>query len=225
MTKKLGTLTAVLALFAVTGCAKQEDTGESPAGTTTNRSETSAVASSNESQLENDVPPAVGQEHAVLETSNDDEPELGKHEASFDAENSSFSLDGKKVVLKNGLSSVPAAPGSASSVTTRYIGKLAHGDLTRDGKEDVAYLVTRDGPGSGRFYYVVAAIAGKNGYKTTNAFLVGDRISPPSLRISSNELQVNFLGRGKGEPMTEPPSRQSVLLLKIMRGKLEGLIK
>jgi hypothetical protein len=40
---------------------------------------------------------------------------------------------------------------------------------------------------------VVAAIRGANGYKTTNAFLVGDRIEPQSLRIASNELQVTFL--------------------------------
>ena len=226
MNKNLGTLTAVLALLAVAGCGKQDATGQPPAGSSTNQPEAGAGASLNESLVENGVAPDVAEENAAPETSTDDEPKVANHEASFDAKNSSFSLDGKTVVLKNGLSSVPAAPGSASSITTRYFGKVAHGDLTRDGKEDVAYFVTRDGPGSGRFYYVVAAIKGKNGYKTTNAFLVGDRIEPQSLRINSNELQANFIGRGKGEPMTAPPSRQSVLLLKVNpRGVLEGLMK
>jgi len=226
MTKNLGTLTAVLALFAVAACGKQEATGESSAGSTANRSETSAVASSNESQVEKDVPPAVGQEHAIPDTLNDNEPEPAKHKASLDAKNSSFSLDGKTVVLKNGISTVAAAPGSASSITTRYLGKMAHGDLTRDGEGDIAYFVTRDGPGSGRFYYVVAAINGKNGYRTTNAFLMGDRIDPQSLRINSNELQADFLGRGTGEPMTAPPTRPSVLLLKVTpSGVLEGAMK
>jgi hypothetical protein len=226
MNKQLGALTAVLTLFAVTGCGKREAAGESPAGPTINQSETPVDAPSNETLVGNDVAPTGGQENAAPEISTNDEPEATNPETPFDAKNSSFSLEGKTVVLKNGLSSVPAAPGSASSITTRYLGKMVHGDLTRDGKEDVAYFVTRDGPGSGRFYYVVAAINGKNGYKTTNAFLVGDRINPQSLHINSNELQANFVGRGKGEPMSTPPSRQSVLLLKVTPGGvLEGLMK
>jgi predicted small lipoprotein YifL len=226
MNKNLGTLTAVLALLAFGGCGKQDATGQPPAGSSTKQSDAGPGASLNESLAENGVAPDVAEENTAPETSTDDEPEVANHKVSFDAKNSSFSLDGKTVVLKNGVSSVPAAPGSASSITTRYFGKAAHGDLTQDGKEDVAYFVTRDGPGSGRFYYVVAAINGKNGYKTTNAFLVGDRIEPQSLRINSNELQANFVGRGKDEPMTAPPSRQSVLLLKVNpRGVLEGLMK
>ena len=144
----------------------------------------------------------------------------------FDARNSRFSLDGQTVALKDGLSQVPAAPGSASLVTTRYLGKTARGDLTGDGRKDLAFLVTRDGGGSGQFYYVVAAINGANGYRTTNAFLIGDRIDPQSLRIGSNELQVNFMGRERDEPMTATPSRASVLLLKVTpNGVLEGLMK
>ena len=226
MNKNLGALAAVLALFAVTGCGKQEATGEPPAGSSATQPEVPASASSNGSLADNDVAPALGQENPAPEPSTDDEAEEANTGASFDPKNASFSLDGRTVMLRNGLFSVPAAPGSASSITTRYLGKVAYGDLTQDGKEDVAYFVTRDGPGSGRFYYVVAAINGQNGYKATNAFLVGDRIVPQSLRINSNELQANFVGREKGEPMTTPPSRRSALLLKVTpKGVLEGLMK
>lgn len=144
----------------------------------------------------------------------------------FDALNSSFVINGQKVVLKDGLSKVPAAPGSASMVTTQYIGNVVYGDLTSDGKEDAAYFVMQDGGGSGQFYYVLAAINKQEGYTVTNAFLVGDRITGQSLRITSNELHVNFVGRDKNAPMTAPPSRPYVLLLKVSaEGVLEGLMK
>jgi hypothetical protein len=228
MNRKLGTLIAVFALVAVAGCGERETAEETPIGSTTNLSETNTGGAFDDPLVENEVAPVATHENgaAPVIANQAGEPELTSGEAAFDARNSSFSLDGKTVVLKNGLSIVAAAPGSASSVTTRFLGKTAHGDLTRDDREDVAFFVTRDGPGSGRFYYVVAAINRKTGYKTTNAFLVGDRIVPQSLRINSNELQVNFVGRGKGEAMTAPPSRQSVLLLKVTpRGVLEGLMK
>ena len=226
MNKALRTLTATIALASVAGCGSPDATGETPAGSTGDLSDSadgSAVPQGN------DPGPAAAPENEAVAPSpapQADESEAAGSDAAFDAMNSRFSLDGQTVVLKDGLSQVPAAPGSASSLTTRYLGKAARGDLTGDGKEDVAYLVTREGGGSGRFTYVVAAIAGADGYKTTNAFPVGDRIEPQSLRINARELQVNFLGRGRGEPMTAPPSRASALLLKVTPGGvLEGLMK
>lgn len=148
--------------------------------------------------------------------------------AAFDARNATFTLDGQAVSLKDGLSNIPSAPGSASLTATRYIGHEARGDLNGDGQEDVAFMVTQDGGGSGLFYYAVAAIKTADGYKTTNGFLIGDRIAPQSIVIpqNSSELQVNFADRKPGEPMSAPPSVASVLLLKVTpQGVLEGLMK
>jgi hypothetical protein len=226
MNNPLRTLTAVLALAAVVGCDKPEVTGEATTGTATNVPE--APDASPAQQQADPAPLAPPDKGTVAPstTQDADRPESDRSAAAFDPRNASFSLDGRTVVLANGLSQVPAAPGSASSVTTRYLGKAAHGDLTGDGQEDLAYFVTREGGGSGRFYYVVAAVRGANGYKTTDAFLVGDRIDPQSLRIASKELHVTFLGRHRGEPMTAPPSRESVLLLKVTPdGVLEGLMR
>lgn len=92
----------------------------------------------------------------------------------------------------------------------------------------MAFIVTQDPGGSGLFYYVVAAIKGADGYKTTNGFFIGDRIAPQSITIprNSSELQVNFSDRQPGEPMTAPPSVGRVLLLKVTpQGVLEGLMK
>ena len=226
MNNLLRTLIAVCALAAVVGCDNPEATGESTAGTTTELSDSPDASSVPHQE---DPAPVAHQDRGAIApptAQNADRPEPTHSAAAFDPRNASFSLEGRTVALTNGQSHAPAAPGSASSVTTRYLGKAAHGDLTGDGQEDLAYFVTREGGGSGRFYYVVAAIRGANGYKTTNAFLVGDRIDPQSLRIASNELQVTFLGRERDEPMTTPPSRESVLLLKVTPGGvLEGLMR
>ena len=148
--------------------------------------------------------------------------------AIFEAKDSSFTVDGQRVVLSDGLSTTPAAPGSASAVITRHAGKEATGDLNNDGQEDVAFVVTRETGGSGMFYYVVAAIKAKDGYKTTNAFLVGDRVALQSIEIArdANELRVNYAKRQPGEPMAALPSVDAVLSLKVTpQGVLQGLMK
>ncbi len=140
---------------------------------------------------------------------------------------STFTIDGAAVTLVNGVSKVPAAPGSASMVTTRYFGNEATGDLNGDGLPDKAFLVSQDTGGSGLFYYVVVALKQVNGYKTTNAFLIGDRIAPQTTEIntSARELYVNFAERKAGEPMTTPPSVGATLYLKVTpAGVLEGLM-
>ena len=226
MNKALHTLTAAIALASLAGCGKPDATDETPADPATGLP---APAHGPASPQGNDPAPAAAPTNEAVAPSaapQADEPKVAESAAAFDAMNSRFSLDGQAVTLRNGVSQMPAAPGSASSITTRYLGKAARGDLTGDGREDVAYFVTREGAGSGRFTYVVAAIAGPNGYRTTNAFLVGDRIEPQSLRINARELQVNFAGRGRDEPMTAPPSRDMALLLKVTpAGVLEGLMR
>ena len=226
MNKTIRTLTATIALASLAGCGKPEATGETPAGPAADLSAPAEASPARQGDNPGPIAPPENRAAAPSAAPRADEPKVAESAAAFDAMNSRFSLDGQAVTLRNGVSQVPAAPGSASSITTRYLGKAARGDLTGDGRDDMAYFVTREGAGSGRFTYVVAAIAGPNGYRTTNAFLVGDRIDPQSLRINAGELQVNFAGRGRGEPMTAPPSRDTVLLLKVtLDGVLEGLMR
>ena len=147
---------------------------------------------------------------------------------TFDGKNATFTIDGATTTLVNGISQVPGAPGSASMITTKYFGNEATGDLNGDGLADTAFLITQDTGGSGLFYYAVVAIKTADGYKTTNAFLVGDRIAPQSTYIPTNsqELQVNYAERKPGEPMSAQPSVGATLLLKVTpAGVLEGLMK
>jgi hypothetical protein len=155
-------------------------------------------------------------------------PSVPTAQSAFDGKNSTVAINGTPVTLVNGISEVPAAPGSASKVTTRYFGNEAVGDLNGDGATDVAFLVTQDGGGSGLFYYAVVALKTADGYQTTNAFLIGDRIAPQTMSIPENsqELQVNYAERKPGEPMTAQPSVGATLLLKVTSGgTLEGLMQ
>lgn len=148
--------------------------------------------------------------------------------SAFDPRNTTYEIEGESVALKNGEARSEAAPGSASQIVTRYFGNEATGDLTGDGKDDRAYLITQDGGGSGLFYYAVVALKSETGYTLTNTFFVGDRIAPQSTEIhaEAGELHINYAERKEGEPMSTPPSVGAVLLLKVTTaGVLEGLME
>ncbi|HVS79552.1 MAG TPA: hypothetical protein VHF05_01105 [Candidatus Paceibacterota bacterium] len=141
--------------------------------------------------------------------------------ASFDGRNSTFAIDGNPVTLADGISEVPI-PDSSSKVTTRYFGNEAAGDLDGDGTSDMAFIVTQDSGGSGLFYYAVAALHTSSGWKTTNAYLIGDRIAPQSTVIPANslELEVNYADRDPNEPMSTAPSQAKTLTLKVAPGNV-----
>ncbi len=146
----------------------------------------------------------------------------------FNGRDAVFTIDGTEIQLVKGVSEMPSAPGSASKVVTRYFGNEAVGDLTGDGQSDSAFLITQETGGSGTFFYVVVAMKQGDTYKTTNAFLIGDRIAPQSLFIPQNaqELQVNYAERRPGEAMSVAPSQGATLLLKVTpEGVLEGLMQ
>ena len=147
--------------------------------------------------------------------------------APFDGANATFTINGKPVTLVKGVAEVPSEK-SATVTTTRYVGQEAIGDLDGDGHADRAFWIAQDAGGSGTFYYVVAALQKTDGYTTTNAFLVGDRIAPESLEIrgDAHEVHVLYADRKPGEPMITRPSEGKVLLLKVNRdGVLQGSMK
>ncbi|MDP2328133.1 MAG: hypothetical protein Q8M79_08610 [Dehalococcoidia bacterium] len=132
----------------------------------------------------------------------------------------SYEIEGQVVTLVGGVAEVEAAPGSALKITTRVFGNEAMGDLNGDGKEDIAFLLTQDGGGSGTFFYAVVALKTADGYTGTNAVLIGDRIAPQTTEIHGTELIVNYADRAPGEPMTTPPSIGVSKYLKVVDGKL-----
>ena len=105
----------------------------------------------------------------------------------FNGKNSSFVINNETVQLTNGSHEVEAAPGSASKIETKYFGNEGKGDYNGDGQEDISFLVYQRTGGSGVFYYAVVALKTDDGYKTTNAFFIGDRIAPQTTEIRSGE--------------------------------------
>jgi len=148
---------------------------------------------------------------------------------SFDARNSTFTIESKKINLVNGIySDNETLANSNTKIVTRYFGNEARGDLNFDGKDDISFLVSQDNGGSGLFYYVVVAYTTPTGYKTTNAFFIGDRIAPQTSQIntSAHELYVNYAERKSGEPFTARPSQGATKILKVTSdGILKGLMQ
>lgn len=137
-----------------------------------------------------------------------------------DFKDATYSIEGVPAVLKNGVSEIEAAPGSASKITTRYFGNDYLVDLNNDGRQDVVFLLTQETGGSGIFYYAVAAINTEAGYIGSDGYLLGDRIAPQTINASPNPrhknvIVVNYADRASDEPMSAEPSIGKSAYLKL----------
>jgi hypothetical protein len=140
-----------------------------------------------------------------------------------DYKDGTYTVEGKSVTLVDGVVEVESAPGSASKTVTRYLGSEAVGDLNGDGMDDVVFLLTQDGGGSGLFYYLVVAQNSDEGYVGTNAMLLGDRIGPKSVSIEDGVIIVDFLERNPGDSFAVPPTLDVSRHFKLADGKLVEL--
>lgn len=133
--------------------------------------------------------------------------------AAEDYKSATYSIDGKPVQLAD-------LPAEAGVVRTRYFGNEVTTDLNADGREDIVFLITQEGGGSGTFFYAVAALNTERGYVGSSGFLLGDRIAPQTTEVSKNPshrgvVVVNYADRAAGEPMTERPSVGKSVWLKL----------
>lgn len=139
---------------------------------------------------------------------------------SLDPQNATYTIDGKAIILVNGMAETAVAPGSAAKQVTRYFGNPVQLDLNGDGAIDAAFVLVQSSGGSGTFYYVAAALNTPDGSLGTNAIFIGDRIAPQSTLLDPNnpaQFIVNYADRAADEPMSAQPS-QAVS----KRFKLEG---
>lgn len=90
----------------------------------------------------------------------------------------SYELEGETITLNTG------------DVT--YFGNETFGDFNADGREDVAFLVTRDTGIGQRSFYAVAALNLEEGYEGMNAVFIGNNISPQSTENGENIVIVNY---------------------------------
>jgi len=134
--------------------------------------------------------------------------------------NATYIINGNPVTLVKGLSET-VGPMEGLKEVTKYYGAEAYGDLNNDGSKDVVFVVTQNSGGTGTFYYVVAGLKTASGYKGTNAVMLGDRIKPETLRISQNQIQVDFLVRAEYEPMVAEPSLKVTRQIQLNDTRLE----
>jgi hypothetical protein len=140
--------------------------------------------------------------------------------AASDYKNAQYILNGTRVKLADGFSETEIAPGSASKTVTRYFGNELYTDLDGDGTEDVAFILTQEGGGSGTFFYAVAALNKENGYVGSEGYFLGDRIAPQATTISPNPRHVRvvvftYADRASDDPMAAQPSIGKSAYLKL----------
>ena len=124
-----------------------------------------------------------------------------------DYKNTSYVVNGEVVTLVNGMSEVEIAPGSASKKITKYWGGDFHKDLNADGREDVIFILTEDSGGSGLFYYLVASMNFREGYRGSQAFFLGDRIAIQNIEMGDEAtILVNYAERQPGQSFDAVPS-------------------
>lgn len=138
--------------------------------------------------------------------------------AGSDPLNATYTIDGESFTLVQGLYEKEVAPGSATKDVVSIFGVPVYGDLDDDGDDDALIFLRRMGGGSGTFYYVAAAIKTGEGFKGTNAILLGDRISPENISMRSGVALVNYADRAPSEPMTTQPSLGKTLYATLSNG-------
>ncbi len=136
---------------------------------------------------------------------------------NIDPRNETYLIEKKSVTLIDGYNEAMITPVSAAKQITRYFGNEATGDFNNDGKEDVAFLLTQQGGGSGVFYYIAVDLGGIGG---TNALMLGDRIAPQTTEFKNGLINVNYAERNMDEPFTVAPSIGLSNYYKIVNNKL-----
>jgi heat shock protein HslJ len=167
---------------------------------------------------------------AACSTSRDDAADEAAEQAvaqapaasGADHRNATYVLAGRPVHLDDGVATGESVSGSAAVDVTRYFGNEARGDLDRDGREDVVFLLTQETGGSGTYYYVVAALRRDEGYAGSHGVLLGDRVAPQSTEVHPDGVVVvSYADRARGESFATPPSVARSIWLKIDTATLQ----
>lgn len=140
-----------------------------------------------------------------------------------DPYNTTYVIEDRSIALIEGRSEVEAAPGSATRTITSVFGKPVYGDLDGNRDEDAVVLLVHDPGGSGTFYYVAAALNGKDDYRGTNAVLLGDRVTPQDVEIRNGVVVVKYTDRRPEEPMSASPSVNRSIYLTLQGGRLAAI--
>ena len=118
----------------------------------------------------------------------------------------SYSLAGRDIALHDGRHDEVAAPGSAARNSTSVWGNPLAADLDGDGDFDSILILVNEPGGTGTFYYVAVAERDADGYRGSEAVLLGDRIAPQGIAFDAGIVAVSFAERRPDEPASAAPS-------------------
>jgi len=141
-------------------------------------------------------------------------------ESAFDPLNATYTIEGTTIQLVHGRAEQPAAPGSATKVTTIIFGEPVTGDLDGDSLPDAALLLLHAPGGSGAFYYAAALLGAQGSSRGTNAVWLGDRVSPQTIEIKNGVLAASYADRLEGESMSTPPHIGKTTYMTLQDGRL-----
>lgn len=96
--------------------------------------------------------------------------------------------------LSSVVSYIPDIHSQQTKPAGRYFGTEAYGDLNNDGKDDIAFLISRDDDDRGRLYYLVAALMTDEGHTGTNLVFLGDKVKPLALTIHDQIISIEYTG-------------------------------
>jgi len=75
----------------------------------------------------------------------------------------------------------------------QYFGNEVVGDLNADGKDDVAFIITRNDPDRGILYYLTASLKTEVGHTGTNLIFIGNKVEPKRIGIEDGVIFVEYL--------------------------------
>jgi len=123
-----------------------------------------------------------------------------------DPSNATFTFDDGPITLSKGKNETTIDSNSSLVEETALLDKFAYGDINSDGKEDTALFLVRSGGGSGTFIYLAAYVSGPITYRGSEAFFIGDRISPQAIFIKGGVVTINYLDRKPDEAFATEPT-------------------
>lgn len=138
--------------------------------------------------------------------------------------NAYYLIDNRIIKLENGLYEKDIENSSAKEII-KILGNPTIGDLNDDSiQDDAAVILTQDSGGSGTFYYVAAAIKNSYGYKGSNTVFLGDRITIDKVNIKKGLIEITYLDRAEQDLMSDKPSVQKTISLKVEGNVLASII-
>lgn len=117
-----------------------------------------------------------------------------------------------KILQDSQVASVVAIP----KIVKQYFGNEVRGDLNADGREDVAFIITRKDDDRGILYYLTSAISSTTGNFGTNLVFLGNNTEPRSIGISDGSIDIEYFDRSMKKSTTT-----KYLHAKIVEGELK----